>query len=121
MKRPLRFTLAFLWLTIGYWTFSFVLMFALILMPFATSGTGISTSSAGGLHTIHFSGTPGDAVLVLVAQKGDHEVTFGSTTDAVTSSSSSMAWANGFLQLFLVMAYTLVSLPILSRLLRPNI
>lgn len=121
MKRPLRVTLAFLWLTIGYWIFSFVLQFALILSPFAHSGSGISTSSARGANTVHFSGAPGDAVLVFVTQHGDHDVTFPTTHDAVTSSSSAMAWANAYLQLLLVAMYALVSLPLLSRLLRPNV
>jgi hypothetical protein len=119
MKRPLRLTLAFLWLTVGYWIFSFVLQYALILMPFAHSGSGISTSGGDGVNTVHFSGTPGDAVLVLVSSSGEKDINFPSTRHINSSSNStSMAWGNGLLQLFFVMAYALVSLPILSKLLR---
>jgi hypothetical protein len=118
MKRPLRLTLAFLWLTIGYWIFSFVLQFALILMPFTHGGSGISTSTQPGLYKVQFSGTPGDAVLVLASHTGDYTVDFPATQPSGSSSSTAIAWGNGFLQLFLVVAYALVSLPILSRLLR---
>ena len=122
MKRPLRLTLAFLWLTIGYWMFTFVLQFVLILMPFAHSGSGISTSGGDGVNMVHFSGTPGDAVLVLVSSSGEKDITFPTTRQSTTSShSTSMAWGNAYLQLLLVVAYALVSLPILSRLLRPTI
>jgi len=118
MKRPLRLTLAFLWLTVGYWVFSFALQFVLLLLPFAHSGSGISTSTSNGIHTVHFSGAPGDAVLVLVTQSGDHNVTVPARDVPISSSSTTMAWANGYLQLFLVVLFALVSLPILSRLLR---
>ena len=97
MKRPLRLTLAFLWLTVGYWIFSFVLQFALILLPFAHSGSGISTSTSNGVHTVHFSGAPGDAVLVLVTQSGDHHVTIPARDVVASSSSTTMAWANAYL------------------------
>ena len=121
MKRVLRFTLAFLWLTIGYWIFSFVLQFALMLLPFTGSGS-ISTSTSNGVHTVDFYGGPGDAVLVLVTESGDHKVTFPDSHPGSSSSSTSMAWDNGYLQLILVVLFALVSLPILSRLLRhtPN-
>lgn len=119
MKRPLRLTLAFLWLTVGYWVFSFSLQFVLLLLPFAHSGSGISTSTSNGIHTVHFSGAPGDAVLVLMTQSGDPKVTVPARDVPISSSSSTtMAWANGYLQLFLVALFALVSVPILSRLLR---
>ena len=121
MKRRFRLTLAFLWLTVGYWIFSFVLQFALILLPFAHSGSGISTSTSNGIHNVHFSGAPGDAVLVFVTQDGGHgghNVAIPARDVPISSSSTTMAWANGYLQLFLVVLFALVSLPILSRLLR---
>ena len=119
MKRSLRLTLAFLWLTVGYWILSLVLQFALILLPFAHSDSGISTSTSNGVHTVHFSGAPGDAVLVLVRQSGNHNVTIPATRDVVSSgSSTTMAWANAYLEGLLAVLFALASLPVLSRLLR---
>jgi hypothetical protein len=122
MKRSLRLSLAFLWLTFGYWTISFVLEFALILLPFARSDSGISASTSNGAHTVHFSGAPGDAVLVLETQSGYHNVTIPATRDVASSGSgTTMAWANAYLSSFFVVLFALVSLPILSRLLRYDV
>jgi hypothetical protein len=117
MNRVLRFALAFLWLTVGYWIFSFVLQFALLLLPFAGSGS-ISTSTSDGVHTVDFVGAAGDAVLVFVTESGDHKVTFPESRPGGSSSSTTMTWGNAYLELFLVVVFALVSLPILSRLLR---
>ena len=118
MKRPLRLTIAFLWLTVGYWVFSFALQFVLLLLPFAHSGSGISTSTSNGIHTIHFSGAPGDAILVLMTQSGDPKVTVPAQQVLVSASSTTMAGTNAYLQLILVVVFALISLPILSRFLR---
>ena len=73
MKRAFR-----LWLTVGYWIISFVLQFALLLLPFAHAGSGIlhSGPASNGVHTVQFHGAPGDAVLVFVTQDGERKVTF---------------------------------------------
>jgi hypothetical protein len=124
MKRTFRLMLAFLWLTVGYWTLSFVLQFALLLLPFAHTGSGIlhSGPASNGVHTVQFHGAPGDAVLVFVTQDGEKKVTFSAKPPTVSSFSTTMAWDNAYSDCFLVGLFALISLPILSRLLRraPN-
>ncbi len=124
MKQAFRLILAFLWLTVGYWTFSFVLQFALLLLPFAHTGSGIlhSGPASNGVRTVQFHGAPGDAVLVFVTQDGEKRVTFSAKPPAVSSFTTRMAWDNAYSECFLVGLFALISLPILSRLLRrpPN-
>jgi hypothetical protein len=118
MRRPLRLAMAFLWLTVGYWTCSFVLHFAILLLPFARTGNGVSMSSGAGVHYLRFSGAPGDTVLAFVTESGDHGLSFSSTPSSGSSSGSRMEWANGYFELFVTAFFALISLPILTRLLR---
>ena len=120
--------LVFLWLTVPIWTCSFLLQFALLAMPFAQyahRNGGILTrpgSASNGVHTVSFSGAPGDAVMVLVTKTGDYSVAFPATRDYSHGSTTTMAWDNAYSALFQVGLFALISLPILSRLLRraPN-
>lgn len=117
MKRPLRLMFAFLWLTFGYWIIGPLLRIAVLLLPFVQGGSGISVSSAENYHTVRFSGSPGDAVLVLVRQSGDNTITFPAR---VTDSSSNISSVNLYDELAVTVLFAVISIPMLSRLLRPD-
>jgi hypothetical protein len=117
MKRPLRLMFAFLWLTFGYWIIGPLLHLIVAFLPFAQGGSGISVSSEGNYHKVQFSGSPGDAVLVLVKQTGDNTVEFPAH---VTGSSSDIASVNLYAELVVAVLFAVISIPVLSRLLRPN-
>lgn len=117
MSRPLKILLSFLWLTFGYWILSIWLQIILMLLPFAASGTGISVHSADGYHTVNFSGSPGDAVLVVVTKSGPREVTFSGSTQSFASSSAMMQ-VNIFSGLIIPLLYAAISIPVLGKLLR---
>src|SRR5437867_12614707 len=108
MKRPLRLMFAFLWLTFGYWILATVLHFAVVLLPFAQGGSGISVSSEENYHKVQFSGSPGDAVLVLVKQAGDNTIKFPAH---VTGSSSNISSVNLYAELVVAVSFAVISIP----------
>lgn len=116
MPRSLKILLSFLWLTFGYWILSVWLQIILMLLPFAAPGTGISVHSADGYHTVNFSGSPGDAVLVLVTKAGHREFTFGESAQS-SASSSAMIQLNTLFGLIITVLYAAISLPVLTKLL----
>ena len=119
MHRLLRITLAFLWLTAGYWLFSTILPFALVLLPYASSGGGISMSSKQGVHQVRFSGSPGDLVLVVyVSDAGEVNLAHTTSGEPIRASSTMYQWSNVTAQLVFVALFALISIPLLRRLLR---
>jgi hypothetical protein len=117
MKRPLRLMFAFLWLTFGYWIVGPVLHLVVALLPFAQGGSGISVSSEERFHKVQFSGSPGDAVLVVVKQTGDNTVKFPAH---ITGSSSDISSVNLYAELTVAVLFAVISIPVLSRLLRSD-
>ena len=119
LSRFLKLALAFLWLTVGYWFFSTIVPFVLMLLPYVGSGGGISMSSEQGVHQLRFSGRPGDLVLVLyVSDAGEKNLTYTTSSKAVRSSSTTYEWSNAIVQLSLVALFAVVTIPLLRRLLR---
>ena len=119
MTHLLKLTIAFLWLTVGYWLFSTILPFALLLLPYAGAGGGISMSSAQGVHQVRFSGRPGDLVLVLyVSDAGEKSLAYTTSNEPVRASSTTYQWSNAIVQLTIVALFALISIPLLRRLLR---
>ena len=116
MKRIARFVIAFLYLTIGYWIFSFAFRYAAILLPFAKAESSISMSSGEGYHYLRFSGTPGEVILVFVSGKANG---MGFPTPSVTSPTG-FEWANVYFESFGIIIFALVSIPILGRILRDS-
>jgi len=109
--------LAFLWLTFGYWILSTWLQIVLVLLPFAGPGSGLSVGSTDGYHTVNFSGSPGDAVLVVVTKSGPQELTFAESGQG-QASSTAMSQVNTFAGLIISVLYAALSLPVLAKLLR---
>ena len=119
MHRLLRITLAFLWLTAGYWFYSTILPYALVLLPYVSSDGGISMSSEQGVHQFRFSGRPGDLVLVLyVSDAGEKNLTHTTSSEPVRSSSTMYQWSNVIAQLVFVALFAMISIPLLRLLLR---
>ena len=106
---------AFLWLTFGYLIIGAFLHFLVDLVPFAQRGSGISVSSEEGFHKVQFSGVPGDALFVFVTQTGDQTVQFPAH---VTGSSSDISSVNAYAELVVAVLFAVISMPVLSRLLR---
>ena len=117
MKRPLRLMFAFLWLTFGYWVIGAILHFVVALLPLAQGGSGISVSSEENYHKVEFSGAAGDAVFVLVKQTGDNTVKFPAH---ISGSSSDISSVNFYAELLVAVLFAIISIPVLSRLLRPG-
>lgn len=77
----------------------------------------MSVRSADGYHTVNFSGSPGDALLIFVRKSGPQEVTFRESGRSGTSSTA-MAQVNTFGGLIISVLYAVISIPVLGRLLR---
>jgi hypothetical protein len=114
-----RGVLAFLWLTFGYWVISFIIPFVLVFLPFAQSGGGISTSDAGGVHHVRFTGSPGDVIaFIYVEAAGPKDVKFTTPTVMSHGGSTFLSWTNAYVQLVLVGLFALISIPVLRRIFR---
>ena len=107
---------AFLWLTFGYWIIGAFLHFIVALVPFAQGGSGISVSSDKHFHKVQFTGSPGDAVFVMVRQSVDNTVEFPAH---VSGSSQDISSVNLYAELAVAVLFAVISIPVLSRLLRP--
>jgi hypothetical protein len=119
MKRAWRFTLAFLWLTVGYWIISFIVPLVLLFLPFAKSSGGISTSLADGVYKIQFPGSPGQIIALLVStDSGEKEVTFPNMPKTMHGSSEHTQWSSPMFELLIALVFAGLSIPILRRLLR---
>jgi hypothetical protein len=118
MKRPWRYILAFLWLTIGYWIVSFIVPLVLLFLPFAKSGGGISTSLADGVYKIQFPGSPGQIIALLVStDSGEKKVTFPDMPTDIHGSSDHTQWSSPTYELLIAVVFAGLSIPVLRRLL----
>ena len=118
MKPGIR---AFLYLTIGYWFFGFLVPFALAILPIAHSSAGFSMSSAQGVHELRFHGFPGDLILVLyVSDGGTKNLRYTTSSEAVRAISTSSHQTNAYASLISVALFAIISIPILRRIFANN-
>ena len=117
MKRHTRNLMAFLYLTVGYWIFTFLLLFA--LLPFTEAGPGFSTSSEQGVHQVRFHGSSGDLVLLLfVSDAGDKNLRYTTSAEPANAMSTSFRLVNSYFEFISIALFALISIPVLKRIFR---
>ena len=116
MNKSTRNLLAFLYLTVGYFIFSFLLVFVILLLPFAYSGEGISHSEKQGVHQVQFHGSPGLVLLLYATDTGNKNLQYDTTSEAINSSGTDYSrWTSIYWEFFTTAAFALLSIPILKR------